>query len=174
MGITDIEELEKAEREVTRKTIDSIQKQGAPYSLNTMAYIHKALFYPLYEWAGQVRTCGIEKGNTWFFVPERIEAEASKRFDALNRDFSDRRIFWDIQKAADRLAVHYGDLNVLHPFREGNGRTQRILFEFIADDIGYAIRWPDDTDQWIAANISAYETDYNLLKNIFLNILEPK
>jgi cell filamentation protein len=116
---------------------------------------------------------GIRKGDTLFCVPERIEAEASKRFDALNRDFAKKDLSWDITGAASILALHYGELNILHPFREGNGRTQRILFEFIADDIGYAIYWPDDTDQWIAANISAYETDHTLLMDIFLDILMP-
>ncbi|MCX7114081.1 MAG: Fic family protein [Proteobacteria bacterium] len=174
LGITDIEELERAEREKTDITSNRIQKQTPPYGLDTMTYIHQTLFCPLYAWAGKVRTVGIWKGNTMFCVPERIEAEASKQFGALNRDFAEKEVFWDITKAADRLAFHYGELNILHPFREGNGRTQRILFEFIADDIGYAIHWPDDRDQWIAANISAYETDHRLLTNIFLDILAPK
>lgn len=81
---------------------------------------------------------------------------------------------WDTERAADKLAFHYGELNILHPFREGNGRTQRILFEFIADDISQEIIWPDDRDQWISANISAYETNHRLLMDIFLAILKPK
>jgi cell filamentation protein len=131
------------------------------------------LFSSLYEWAGEIRRVGIWKGATKFCAPERIEKEAVKLFDALNQDFSEKGRFWNLNKAADRLAYHYGELNILHPFREGNGRTQRVLFEFIAQDIGYSIRWLDDSDQWIGANISAYTTDHTALREIFLDILEP-
>jgi cell filamentation protein len=173
MGITDVNELERAERDITNRSIDSFQEQYGPYSLSTMMYIHKALFSSLYEWAGEIRSVGIWKGNTRFCVPERIEKEASKLFDALNKDFSKEGKFWSLKEAADRLAFHYGELNILHPFREGNGRTQRVLFEIIARDIGYSIRWLNDSDQWIAANISAYTTDHKALREIFLDILEP-
>jgi len=131
------------------------------------------LFSSLYEWAGEIRRVGIWKGNTRFCAPERIEKEASKLFDALNRDFAEKSKRWYFSEAADRLAYHYGELNILHPFREGNGRTQRVLFEFIAQDIGYSIRWLEDSDQWIAANISAYTTNHEALREIFLDILEP-
>jgi cell filamentation protein len=173
IGITDINELERAEREATLKGIVGIKKQDGPYSLGTMVYIHKTLFSSLYEWAGEIRRVGIWKGDTRFCVPERIEKEASKLFDALNKDFAGKGITWNLNEAADRLAYHYGELNILHPFREGNGRTQRILFEFVAQDIGYSIRWLDDRDQWIAANISAYATDHEALREIFLDSLEP-
>jgi cell filamentation protein len=172
-GITDINELEQAERKITRENIDAIQKQVSPYSLNTMMYIHKMLFSSLYEWAGEIRRVGIWKENTKFCVPERIEKEASKLFDALNKDFAEKGKFWSLKEAADRLAYHYGELNILHPFREGNGRTQRILFEFIAQDIGYSIRWLNESDQWISANISACTTNHEALREIFLDILEP-
>lgn len=173
MGITDINELERAERETTYENIRGVQQQSRPYSLSTMMYIHKALFSSLYEWAGEIRRVGIWKGGTTFCAPERIEKEASKLFDALNKDFAEKGKFWNLSEAADRLAYHYGELNILHPFREGNGRTQRVLFEFIAQDIGYSIRWLDDSDQWIAANISAYTIDHAALREIFLDILEP-
>lgn len=173
MGITDITELEQAERKVTRENIGKVQEQNNPYSLNTMKYIHQTLFLSLYEWAGEIRQVGIWKGDTMFCVPERIEQEASKQFNELNKTFFEKRKYWSLEEAADKLAYYYGELNALHPFREGNGRTQRILFEFIAQDIGYSIRWLDERDQWIAANISAYTTDHKALNGIFLNILEP-
>jgi len=173
LGITDINELEQAERNATYQSIRSVQDQSGPYTINTMKYIHKMLFSSLYEWAGEIRRVGIWKGATKFCAPERIEKEAVKLFDALNQDFSEKGRFWNLNKAADRLAYHYGELNILHPFREGNGRTQRVLFEFIAQDIGYSIRWLDDSDQWIGANISAYTTDHTALREIFLDILEP-
>lgn len=172
-NIADLNKLEQAEREITRDSIQNIKKQNAPYSINTMMYIHKVIFSTLYDWAGEIRTVGIWKGSTRFCTPERIENEASKLFDLLNKEFLSNTRYWNLEDAADRLAYHYGELNVLHPFREGNGRTQRILFEFIAQDLGYSIRWLDDSDQWIEANISAYTTDHKALYQIFCNMLEP-
>ncbi|WP_240997611.1 Fic family protein, partial [Pseudomonas viridiflava] len=101
---------------------------------------------------------GIWRGTTRFCAPERIESEAVRLFRAINLELENKEKFWSIEDAAERLAYHYGELNVIHPFREGNGRTQRILFEFIAQDMKYAIRWKEDSDQWISANISAYCT----------------
>lgn len=173
LGITEIDKLEASERSTTRESIKLIEKQDPPYSLSTMQYIHRTLFSSLYQWAGEIRKVGIWKGETRFCAPERIEVEANKIFEATNIDIQDKREFWSLEDAADRLADHYGELNIIHPFREGNGRTQRILFEFIAQDIGYSIRWKEDSDQWIAANIRAYTTDHNELREIFLDILEP-
>lgn len=178
MGIININVLEQAERETTDRNSLMIQKQHPPYGLYTMIYIHRMLFSSLYQWAGEIRRVGISKTDTKsgmetrFCVPERIEAEASKLFRMLNKDFSQIK-YWSLDEAADKLAYHYGELNILHPFREGNGRTQRILFEFIAEDIGYEIRWPDNRDEWISANVSAYTTDHKALCEIFLDTLEP-
>ncbi|MDR9865903.1 MULTISPECIES: Fic family protein [Pseudomonas] len=171
--ITDINELEVAEREATKLNIALISEQKSPYSLATMKYIHKTLFSSLYQWAGELRLVGIWKGTTRFCAPERIEAEALKIFQAINLDFQNKEKFWSLEDTADRLAYHYGELNIIHPFREGNGRTQRILFEYIAQDAKYSIRWQEDSDQWISANISAYTTDHKALKEIFMDILEP-
>ncbi|SDH41090.1 cell filamentation protein [Pseudomonas abietaniphila] len=55
----------------------------------------------------------------------------------------------------------FGDLNVVHPFREGNGRAQRILFEHIIVNAGYEISWwPVEPVEWIQANIDAVGCDY--------------
>jgi len=172
-GITDVSQLEQAEREDTYNNIRYVQKQRSPYSLETMRYIHKTLFSSLYEWAGEIRSVGIWKGATRFCAPERIEKEALKLFFELNQDLFEKGKYWNLIEAADRLSYHYGELNILHPFREGNGRTQRILFEFIAQDIGYSIRWLTDSDQWIKANISAYTTNHVELCDLFKDILEP-
>ncbi|MET0209068.1 MAG: Fic family protein, partial [Burkholderiaceae bacterium] len=56
-----------------------------------------------------------------------------------------------------RLAHDYSELNVIHPFRDGNGRAQRLLFEVISINAGYALRWePLSRSEWLDANIDAY------------------
>ena len=57
---------------------------------------------------------------------------------------------------------------MVHPFREGNGRVQRILFEHIVANCGYEISWSDiDKDSWVEANIAAVICDYSKLESIF-------
>ena len=67
-----------------------------------------------------------------------------------------------------RIASSYGDLNVVHPFREGNGRAQRILFEQIIINAGFAVDWWLIKDAaWVPANIAAVACDYRSLEAIF-------
>ncbi|GAB3394474.1 hypothetical protein GCM10027514_40480 [Azotobacter armeniacus] len=65
-------------------------------------------------------------------------------------------------------AGFFGDLNVIHPFREGNGRAQRILFEHIIVNAGHEIDWwPVDEEEWIRANVDAVVCDYGALVALF-------
>lgn len=69
----------------------------------------------------------------------------------------------------DELAELYGELNMVHPFREGNGRALRLLFEFIIVNVGYEISWSGvDEEEWLEANIlSALAVDASGLRAIF-------
>ncbi|WP_345780003.1 Fic family protein [Luteibacter aegosomatis] len=66
------------------------------------------------------------------------------------------------------VAELFGDLNVIHPFREGNGRSQRILFENLVINAGFEIGWDGiHPDAWVEANMAAYHVDYLPLQTIF-------
>ena len=66
------------------------------------------------------------------------------------------------------IAEFYGDLNMIQPFREGNGRTQRILFEHIIINAGFEIFWePVNREQWVKANTAAVVCNYRPLEEIF-------
>ncbi len=70
------------------------------------------------------------------------------------------------------IAETYGDLNVIHPFREGNGRAQRILFEQIIINAGFTVDWwLIKEDAWISANVDAVACDYRGLEDIFENCI---
>ena len=84
--------------------------------------IHRFIFQDIYDWAGEIRTVDIGKGNLFCRV-QHIESYAKTVFDTFfplcykNRN--------DKNKFVVELANHYADMNALHPFREGNGRAQR-------------------------------------------------
>ena len=109
-------------------------------NLDTYCDIHKTLFSELYEWAGKPRTCHLTKGQTPFCYPQYIEKEAGKAFNNLQKE-DYYKSSKDKKEYATKLATLYGDINLLHPFREGNGRSQKLLFQAITAKAGYCIRW---------------------------------
>jgi cell filamentation protein len=139
LNIHDEEQLQKAERELSEIAADKFRLLPPPYDLSLLQHIHKSLFCDIYEWAGVPRTVNIKKGDTLFCTAERIIPEAEKIFRTM------QNAAWFIGTSKAELVIHiaetYGDLNVIHPFREGNGRTQRILFEQIIINAGFAVDW---------------------------------
>ncbi len=107
------------------------------FSLQTWKNIHFYLFQDIYEWAGELRTVKISKGRTMFAAPEFIESEASRLFQRLRMEKF--LVGQDQGPFISRLAHYYGELNVLHPFRKGNGRSQKLLFELLALNAGFAL-----------------------------------
>ena len=73
-----------------------------------------------------------------------------------------------------RLAHYYSELNVIHPFRDGNGRAQRLMFELIGINAGYALRWePITRVEWVDANIAAYNCQLGPLIRLLERTLKP-
>ncbi len=102
--------------------------------------IHRHLFQDLYEWAGGTRTVDIRKpGGEPFLPASRIDTGTAYVFDELRRENHLRGL--SRPKFVDRLAHHYDALNYAHPFREGNGRTQRVFWSRVARDAGWQLDW---------------------------------
>jgi len=160
------EDLREVELYISTKAAERLEFQNPPYSLDTLKTVHHTLFSDLYNWAGKIRTVKISKSDSQFCVPERIEPEASKIFASM----ASENWFENCPRSTliNSIAESYGNLNVVHPFREGNGRSQRILFEWIIVNAGYEINWwAVVRDEWIEANIASYYGDDGRLKEIF-------
>ncbi|KAF3981769.1 MAG: cell filamentation protein Fic [Methylococcales symbiont of Hymedesmia sp. n. MRB-2018] len=158
--------LKEAEREITTVAMSQIRFSQPPYNFNSLKKIHKTLFIHLYEWAGAIRRVDISKDSTRFCLTNRIEPEANKIFKDLQEDNYFNNLSRD--EFIGKMAKLYSDLNMIHPFREGNGRTQRFLFENIALNLSYIIDWGlASKSEWIDANISGVNCDYIPLQNIF-------
>lgn len=166
LDIHDEEQLDEAERELSEIAVSKLRLLPPPYDFNLLQHIHKSLFCDVYEWAGLLRTVNIQKRDTLFCTAERIIPESEKIFRAMER------AAWFVgtnkTELIAKVAETYGDLNVIHPFREGNGRAQRILFEQIIINAGFSVDWwLIDDATWIPANIDAVACDYRGLEAIF-------
>lgn len=140
--------------------ITSIKK----FNLSHLKRLHFQLFQDIFDWAGDIRTVDIAKGTTRFCTCSRIEVEAQKQLSRIP-------LLLEI-KANDEciaaLADIFCELNIIHPFREGNGRTQRFFFEELCFFLGMNITWPDILkDEWVQANVNGYNGNLQSLENIF-------
>jgi cell filamentation protein len=128
--------------------------------------IHSFLFSDLYDWAGQIRTVNISKKGTVFVNAENIEQQAKLIFKRLK----DCNYFRDLPRAAfvEEIVDFYCLTNALHPFREGNGRTQRAFLTQLVRSAEHDINFSDmDTDLLMIATIQASQGVTELLWNIF-------
>lgn len=127
LGIREIKRLHKAERDISsiRQSELELHPIKGKYDLKHICKIHKYLFQDIYEWAGKPRTVDIAKG-TIFCLAQFI----SKQFADLNAQLISENYLKDISDPdvmSKRLAYYLGEINMIHPFREGNGRTQRLF-----------------------------------------------
>ena len=148
LGITNKEELAIAEAKFSFARLVGMQDKALPknptYDLKRLMKIHKEIFQDVYDWAGKLRTVDIAKGN-YFCLKEHMQIYAISIFEDFysncyaHRD--DKKSFVKI------LSSKFADLNALHPFREGNGRTQREFTRQLCLDCGYVLDFADTTKQ---------------------------
>ena len=128
--------------------------------------IHRFLFEDLYAWAGEIRTVDMSKKGTGFVKAEDIERIAESAF----RRLQEKQLFvgMPFDEFVDNIVDFYDVINMLHPFREGNGRTQRVFFTQLIRNAGYDIDFAElDPDELMVATIQAAGGVQDLLKNIF-------
>ncbi|MCF7516560.1 Fic family protein [Pseudoalteromonas sp. L23] len=166
LNITNADELAKAELEFTAfrySEYTSNIKSLDEFNLNHLQHLHWYLFQDVYAWAGEIRTVDISKGDTRFCTCSRIDVEVKKQFQQIGS----LDINADKAELLVQLADIYCELNIIHPFREGNGRTQRFFFEELLFFLGMIVNWPDiSKDEWVQANIDGYYGNLNPLYKI--------
>ncbi len=165
-GITDDDQFIEMEKDFSELAIMEIEFSPPPYSFRYWCALHQALFGDIYHWAGELRTIDISKGTTRFCNIKRIEPEANRLFNQLAQE--NYLVGLPCDSLMVKLAEYYSDLNVIHPFREGNGRAQRLLFEHMIINCGFQISFADITpDEWIQANIDGYHCRYQRMTALF-------
>jgi len=152
------DELEYFEREfVIQRTIAGIPT--GDFDLAHLKAIHRQMFQDVYEWAGEIRTVEISKGGSQFQFRQYIDTgmtDVHRRIKAHNylKNLA-------AEQFADIAGEIMGDINYVHPFREGNGRTQLQYLKQLAEQAGHSIDLTAiEKDAWMNASRKAHLGDY--------------
>lgn len=133
--------------------------------------LHRHLFADVYPWAGEVRTIRIGKGNNWFCYPEYIDKEMNRIFaDLASQEYLTGL---DPLEFAAKAAHLLADINAVHPFREGNGRTQLAFLTLLAENAGLPFN-PDvlERDRVIGAMIDSFSGHEQPLAQLIFDIVK--
>lgn len=134
LGITDSTELARTEEKISKQKAIEMFENGfleklEPGTYESLAAIHKYLFDEIYDFAGKIREVNLAKGNFRFAPLMYLEA-ALQSIDKMP------------QSTFDEIIEKYVEMNVAHPFREGNGRSTRIWLDLmLKKEIGYVVDW---------------------------------
>jgi cell filamentation protein len=160
LGIADESTLEQTEVDIVAARSYELSRTPLKgrFDLAHLQAIHKYLFGDLYEWAGQLRTIDLSKGGSRFAHHARIESAAAPIFQQLAEESHLAGLA--SEAFSDRAAYYLGELNALHPFREGNGRAQREFISHLAHANGYYVAWENVSPaELLAASIASFHGD---------------
>ena len=167
LNISDSSELAKVEEKVTKEKAVKMFESGFLDSLTAGSFeslrlIHKYLFEDIYYFAGELRSENISKGN-FRFAPVMYLESALKNIEKMP------------QSNFDEIVEKYVEMNVAHPFREGNGRATRIWLDLIfKKELGVVVDWSEvDKDDYLLAMERSPIKDIEI-KHILKNALTDK
>ncbi len=158
--------LKTAEEEITLiKQMELLKNPiRGNFSKAHLMNIHKFIFEDIYSFAGKIRQEQISKADTMFYPPNLIDGELDKVFTKIKEKNMLRET--DEEKVFDHLAYVMAELNIIHPFREGNGRTIREFIRLMAKRMGYDLNWGNvDKDGILEASIMSAD-NYKVLIGI--------
>ena len=170
-GIKERGRLREMEMKISNIRTAELLAEPAPktFDFAYLKQIHRHLFGDIYPTGGQVRT-GVAVKRTEFCRPEFIESSAEDIFSRLRNGQYLKGM--DREEFINDLAFFMGEVEALHPFRDGNGRTTRLFFYQLAMQAGYDIDWAMvDPDRLLEADISAIDGDYQLLIDVWEEVV---
>jgi cell filamentation protein len=140
-GLKDADTL--AAHEAQTSTLRLAQLAGltlsGSYDLPHLQAFHRFIFQDIYSWAGELRSVPLAKPGSMFALPEHVESYSAEVLRQLAREQHLRGLSRD--EFAARLAYYYAEINAVHPFRDGNGRTQRAFLRQLALNAGHTLGW---------------------------------
>jgi cell filamentation protein len=157
--IRDPDILARFEAEATSHRIVQLINSPVPGTFDTalLKAIHKHIFQDVYAWAGQFRTVNILKGGHPFGAAAFVEATLNDLLQKLSAENYLRAVNPNV--FASRAGFFLGEINAAHPFREGNGRSQREFIRELGLHVGFVVDWSRITrDQMTAASRDSFQT----------------
>lgn len=178
LGITDRYELSLSEEMFARLRSQELAAKGVTgsFDLEHFKSIHQYLFQDVYEWAGEPRIIDISKGGTIFEKCTRIAAAT----DGIQRSLESENYLKDLSRPefAKRLASYYKMWNAVHPFREGNGRSTRMMMGQLAANAGWMLdvqRIENIDGQWNEASKRSFNGDLSMVTEVLLHaVRDPR
>ena len=161
----------EAERRITSLRISEILQTPVIGNLDYehLKAIHKSIFSDIYNWAGQPRIVDIAKGNV-FCLSRNLDTYAGSIFSKLEAE--NYLIGISNEEIVRRLFFYLSEINVLHPFREGNGRVQRVFIEYLAATAGYHLDFSKVTDKdMVEASSLAFACKYESMNTLLSEII---
>ena len=167
LGITDSAELARTEEGISKKKAMELFESGhldtlTPGTFATLAEIHRVLFEDIYAFAGEIRQVNLAKGSFRFAPVMYLEA-ALQNIEKMP------------QATFDEIVEKYVEMNIAHPFREGNGRSTRIWLDLIfKKELGMVVDWSRiDKDDYLLAMERSPIRDIEI-KHLFRSALTNK
>lgn len=178
LGLTDRTELALAEEKFSRLRTQELAMKGVTgvFDLDHFASVHAYLFQDVYSWAGQVRTINIAKGGTTFEKSSRIPAA----LDGIHQSLKSENFLKNLERVefARRLAHYYKLWNAVHPFREGNGRSTRMMMGQLASNAGWILdvtRIDNREGQWNEASKRSFNGDLSKVTEVLTHaVRDPR
>lgn len=169
LGLRTQSELEKFEKFQTAQRSDEPLPVGR-FDYSHYRAIHRHIFQDVYSWAGRIRKVRLIKEASAFCYPENIDREMRRLFDWL----ADENRLRDLQpETFAAMAAHFlSELNAIHPFREGNGRTQNVFLILLADQAGHPLDLDHlDPPALLQAMIASFHGDEKPLAHLIRGLI---
>lgn len=174
LDIRDPNKLQIFERKLTMlRLLELIDKPiEGKFDLKHLQAIHAYIFQDVYDWAGKLRTVDIAKGNTFCNV-RFISSQADAIFSKLKEEYYLAGL--EEYMFTKRLAYYFSEINALHPFREGNGRSQREFIRSLALKNGYLIYFEKASkEEMLIASKKSFMRDYEDMEKIMAKCIKKK
>ncbi len=178
LGITELAERDEAELVLLEKLYEDVILHNQPaggITTSDLTTWHRRWLGNLYEWAGEVRSVNMSKGDFHFATAAQIPHLLAK----FERDYLSRYTpcsGYDDEKLAEAIAIVHVELILIHPFRDGNGRVSRFLADVMMAQAGYPpldyTSWDENKPEYFLAIRQGMDMNYEPMKQWVLRAME--
>lgn len=179
LGIKSKREMDRVEQREQIRALEDLLWQYGPdqrFTADDICWIHKVWLGPIYSWAGEYRKVNITKGNFPFAMAQYIPRLMNEFQNGPLRDFTPCSQGED-DDFANALAIVHVELVLIHPFREGNGRTARILANLMASQVGLPLLdfsgiTGRKRERYFAAIRAGLDKNYEPMTKVFIDVID--